>query len=681
MTESTHHPAEDLWDDLWNDSDREEVLKLRGPIWIIGASGFIGAKLVASLLKIRKDVVAISSNLEGGWRGIHLPDGARLNLDITKADEVSRLVRAQRPQTVFNLAAYGAYERQSHALQIHQVNYLGCLHLLLALRETGCAAFVQAGSSSEYGLNCSAPSEDAGLEPNSDYAVSKAAVSHLLWFYGRLRGVPCCHLRLYSVYGPWEERDRLVPRLIASGLDGGYPTLVRPEISRDFLYVDDCTRAFVKAAAVGCVAHPGETFNIATGTETTIGEIAALVGKLSGLDRAPVFGAMPNRSWDLSRWYGDPSKARSKLNWEARTSLLDGLVHTQNWERRVGSLLKFAPPPKKPEKLSAIIACYRDHEAIPIMHSRLTAAFRGLGVDYEILFINDNSPTEDEKQIKALCEVDSHVIGVSHSRNFGSQSAFLSGMEIATGDAVILLDGDLQDPPEVIPAFFKEWKEGFDVVYGERVRREASWYMQVLYKVFYRLFRYLSNVPIPLDAGDFSMIDRKVVDHLLELPERDIFLRGLRAWVGFRQTGVPYNRPERMFGKSTNSFLKNIWWAKKAIFSFSTKPLQYIQGLGLLVFLFSIALSLFYTVFHFLHPDPGARGITTIAVLVLALGGLQIFSLSILGDYVAKILEESKHRPLFIRSRILRGSDCIQRADAIDAFVKERHPSVSRRPN
>jgi hypothetical protein len=136
-----------------------------------------------------------------------------------------------------------------------------------------------------------------------------------------------------------------------------------------------------------------------------------------------------------------------------------------------------------------------------------------------------------------------------------------------------------------------------------------------------------------------------------------------------------------MFGKSTNSFLKNIWWAKKAIFSFSTKPLQYIQGLGLLVFLFSIALSLFYTVLHFLYPDPGARGITTLAVLVLALGGLQIFSLSILGDYVAKILEESKHRPLFIRSRILRGSDCIQRADAIDAFVKERHPSINRHSN
>ncbi len=678
MISSPNPPAEDLWEDLWLPEDREEALKLQGPIWVIGASGFIGAKLFFSLLKVRSDVVAISSNVDASWRGLHLPAANKLYLDITKPDDVSRLVKTHRPQTVFNLAAYGAYERQSQPLQIHHVNYLGTLHLLIALREAGCSAFVQAGSSSEYGLNCSAPNEDSALQPNSDYAVSKAAAGHLLWFYGHLRGVPCCHLRLYSVYGPWEERDRLVPRLISSGLSGHYPPLVRPEISRDFLYVDDCTRAFVKAATVGCGSYPGEVFNIASGTETTIREIATLVGRISGIDQAPEFGSMANRGWDLARWFGDPAKARTQLGWHSRISIEEGLRHTQTWERQAGPVLKFAPAPRKIEKLSAIIACYRDNEAIPIMHQRLCATFESIGVDYEIIFVNDNSPEGDEAQIRALCAVDSRVIGVCHSRNFGSQSAFLSGMQIATGDAVILLDGDLQDPPEVIPAFFKQWKEGFDVVYGERVRREASWYMQLLYKFFYRLFRYLSSIPIPLDAGDFSIIDRKVVNHLLRLPERDIFLRGLRAWVGFRQTGVPYARPERMFGRSTNSFLKNIWWAKKAIFSFSTKPLQYIQGIGLAVFLLSLALTLFYTAVHFLAPDPEARGITTLAVLILGLGGLQIFSLSILGDYVAKILEESKHRPLYIRSRILRGSECIQRADAIEAFVKERRPESTR---
>lgn len=678
MTPTTPPAPETLWDDLWLPEDREDALKLQGPIWVVGASGFIGAKLFSSLLKVRSDVFALSSNMEGSWRGLHLPDTNKLYLDITKPEEVARFVKTHRPQTIFNLAAYGAYERQSQPLRIHHVNYLGTLHLLLALQESGCAAFVQAGSSSEYGLNCSSPNEDAKLEPNSDYAVSKAAAGHLLWFYGHLRGVPCAHLRLYSIYGPWEERDRLIPRLISSGLNGHYPPLVRPEISRDFLFVDDCTRAFVKAALIGCTSSPGENFNIASGRETTIREIATLVGQISGIPHAPEFGAMPNRRWDLTRWFGDPSKAIAELGWTPRVSLEEGLKRTQTWEKHVGSLLKFAPPPKSSEKLSAIIACYRDHQAIPIMHERLSKTFQSLEVEYEIIFVNDGSPADDEAQIRVLCEVDPHVIGICHSRNFGSQSAFLSGMQVATGDAIILLDGDLQDPPEIIPSFFEKWKEGFDVVYGDRVQREAAWYMQLLYKVFYRLFRYLSSIPIPVDAGDFSLIDRKVINHLLSLPERDIFLRGLRAWVGFRQSGVPYKRPERMFGKTTNSLLKNIWWAKKAIFSFSTKPLHYIQGIGLIVFLFSLALALFYTAFHFLYPDPSTRGVTTIVVLTLGLGGLQIFSLSILGDYISKILEESKHRPLYIRSRILRGSECIQKADEIETFVNERRPQSNR---
>src|SRR3954462_2582180 len=204
-------------------------------------------------------------------------------------------------------------------------------------------------------------------------------------------------------------------------------------------------------------------------------------------------------------------------------------------------------------------------------------------------------------------------------------------MEIATGDAVVLLDGDLQDTPETIPAFYSEWKKGYDVVFGIRVKREAALHMQILYKVFYRVLRHLSDVEIPVDAGDFSLIDRKVVDQLLKFPERDIFVRGLRAWIGFKQTGVPYIRPERMFGRTTNNFLKNIWWAKKAIFSFSLKPLHYIQALGLAIFALSMALSLFYLIHYLIYPPTGAPGITTIILLVLGLAGAQLLCLSILG--------------------------------------------------
>ena len=219
-------------------------------------------------------------------------------------------------------------------------------------------------------------------------------------------------------------------------------------------------------------------------------------------------------------------------------------------------------------KLSAIIACYRDVLAIPIMHERLTAVFRKIGVAYEIIFVNDGSPDNSKEVLREIASKDTHVTVITHTRNFGSQSAFTSGMRVATGDAVILLDGDLQDPPEVIEEFYKKWREGFDVVYGVRVKREASPFLKVAYKAFYRLFRVASYIAIPVDAGDFSLMARPVVNALNSLPENNRFLRGLRAWVGFRQTGVPYTRPERMFGRTTNSLLKNLGWARKAIFSF-----------------------------------------------------------------------------------------------------------------
>jgi dolichol-phosphate mannosyltransferase len=677
-TPSTPAPVE-LFSDNWNEPDRDDARKLQGPIWVVGASGFIGAKLFFSLSRLRPDVFAVSRQVESSWRLLHGPYANRITLDITQAREVQAAVKKHQPRTVFNLSAYGAYERQNIPARIHEVNYTGTFNLVAALHEAGCDAFVQAGTSSEYGLNCAAPAESDALEPNSDYAVSKAAASYLLGFYGRTKRFPCTHLRLYSAYGPWEERDRLIPTLVRLGLQGQYPPLVNPAISRDFVYVDDCTRAFVRAALGPCRLNPGRAFNIATGTKTTLAEIARQAQTTFGIAAAPVFGAMPERKWDLPDWYGNPARAAAELGWTSRVALADGLALAAAWEKLAAPLVRFGVVARKMEKLSAIIACYRDHQAIPVMHERLTKVFTGLGVDYEIIFVNDRSPTGDEAVIRALCQQDPHVAGISHSRNFGSQSAFLSGMEIATGDAVILLDGDLQDTPETIESFYAEWKKGFDVVFGIRVKREAAWHMQILYKAFYRLLRHLSDVDMPVDAGDFSLIDRKVVDHLLKLPERDVFLRGLRAWIGFRQTGVPYVRPERMFGRTTNNFLKNIWWAKKAIFSFSVKPLHYIQGLGFVIFILSMGLSLFYLVYYLFHPPVGARGITTIVLLVLGLGGVQLFSLSILGDYLGKILEETKGRPRFIRARIFKGQGVLAGEGDMREFMAEVRQTLSNR--
>jgi glycosyltransferase involved in cell wall biosynthesis len=304
-------------------------------------------------------------------------------------------------------------------------------------------------------------------------------------------------------------------------------------------------------------------------------------------------------------------------------------------------------------KLSAVVACYRDAPAIPQMHERLTETFRRLGVDHEIVFVNDASPDDAREVLATLAERDPSVVVVNHTRNFGSQSAFTSGMEIATGDAVVLLDGDLQDPPELIEKFYARWREGYDVVYGVRERRVATLPMQLAYKLFYRVFRSLSYVSIPVDAGDFSLLDRRVVDALNALPESNRFLRGLRAWVGFRQVGVPYVRPARPFGETTNSLRRNVGWARKAIVSFSYAPLNLIAWLAFVTVGLSIVAAIVQIILRLIDPGLAPRGITTLLLVVLFLGGIQLICLSIVGSYLAHIYEEVKRRPAYIVESVL----------------------------
>ena len=308
--------------------------------------------------------------------------------------------------------------------------------------------------------------------------------------------------------------------------------------------------------------------------------------------------------------------------------------------------------PNEP-RISAIIACYRDAPAVPEMHARLTAVFQKIGVDHEIVFVNDRSPDDAAQVLADLAARDRKVTVINHSRNFGSQSAFTSGMRIATGDAVVLLDGDLQDPPELILPFYEKWREGYDVVYGVRTSRQTSMFLQVAYKAFYRVFRATSYVPMPLDAGDFSLLDRRVVDALQQLPENNRFVRGLRAWVGFRQIGVPYVRPERKYGRTTNSLVRNLGWARKAIFSYSYAPLDLITVLALLTVVASIVAAIAQIAVRLLQPELVPSGFTTLIVLILFIGGIQLLCLSVIGSYLAHIYDEVKRRPPYIVDSIL----------------------------
>jgi polyisoprenyl-phosphate glycosyltransferase len=636
---------------------KADIRALRGPILVTGASGFVGANLFKLIAAERADVFAVVLS-EKNWRLADVGDEQVIGCDLNDPAALRNVVDKVGPQTVFDCVAYGAYPFESDPVLIHETNYQSVVTLTTLLAQRPFSAFIHAGSSSEYGQNSAAPAEDSVCEPNSHYAASKLAATTYLRYLGKHRGFPCATLRLYSVYGPLEDTSRLVPTLLREALHGRFPPLVDPRTSRDFVHVDDVCAAFVMAAVQ---MHPhlyGEIFNIGSGAKTTIADLAELARRVFSVPEEPRFGTMEGRAWDLPDWYADPGKARDVLGWHATIGLEAGLRSTAPWVAALGDA-GFAASSKKDadsrkRSISAVIACYKDAQAIPVMYRRLTDTFRKLRIDYEIIFVNDGSPDASAQAILELSAGDPRVIGISHSRNFGSQMAFRSGMELSTKEAVVLLDGDLQDPPELIEQFHAKWREGFDVVYGRRVKREMAWHWGLAYKAFYRLFAAFSYVDIPLDAGDFSLIDRRAVGWLLNCPERDLFVRGLRAYVGFRQAGVDYVRPERMFGRTTNSLLKNIDWAKRGIFSFSNTPLTMLTAAGVVSLAISAIAAIVVALLRILIPDIAPRGTTTLLITILMFGSLNLFAIGLVGEYVAKIMVEVKGRPRLIRSALMR---------------------------
>ncbi len=657
---------------------RAQIERLQGPVLVLGASGFVGANLFRMLFEARSDVYGTTSP-GPAWRLDGVPREQVVETDLLVDSNLRDLLEQVKPRTVMNCVAYGAYSFERDVELIYRTNLNLTARILEELAQRGIRCYVHAGSSSEYGAQAAAPREDSPAAPNSHYAASKAAAAGVIHFMGKERGVPAVNLRLYSVYGPLEDSSRLIPTLVAKSAAGELPPFVRPEISRDFVYIDDACRAFVAAANGLTTEHFGESFNVGTGTCTTLGEVAETTRRTFGIEALPEF-THPDRDWDVGNWFADPAKARDVLGFEAAVSFEDGLRATRAWFDSLDDIEAYQRSSKQfgldaRHSISAVVACYGDGQAIPIMHERLSAVFRKLAVEYEIIFVNDCSPDSSEEVIRGLSKRDRRVVGISHSRNFGSQAAFRSGMEIATKNACVLLDGDLQDPPELIEQFVTKWREGCDVIYGRRVKREASWFMRVAYKAFYRVFDRFSYLKIPHDAGDFSLLDKRVVRVLLELPERDLFLRGVRAFVGFRQEGVDYTRPERMFGESTNSLLKNVGWAKKGILSFSHTPLNVLSAFGVVSLGVVFVLGVLQVLAKLAFPDIAPPGISTLMLVIMGFGALNLFALGLLGEYIAKIFEEVKQRPHFVRRSIIRDGEVRDAGEALARGAGQEPPA------
>jgi nucleoside-diphosphate-sugar epimerase len=307
----------------------EKIQNLVGPILVLGASGFVGANLMRTLAQHRDDVVGTTSELPA-WRLHGLPDDAVRLVDVLVDSELDDLLEAVDPKTVFDCVGYGGYPFETDAQRIYETNFSFLTRLLPRLAGRRIGAYIHAGSSSEYGTNAAGPGEREFVAPNSDYAVSKIAAANLIYLFGTRRHLPCANLRLYSVYGPFEEPSRLIPQIVRQGAAGKLPDFVRPEIARDFLYVEDAVMAFVHAAHFLEESHWGESFNIGTGHEWTIAAVAELARELFQIEAQPAY-TMPARDWDVSHWFANIERARSLLQWEPKVDFRQGLRRTFAW--------------------------------------------------------------------------------------------------------------------------------------------------------------------------------------------------------------------------------------------------------------------------------------------------------------------------------------------------------------
>lgn len=304
------------------------------------------------------------------------------------------------------------------------------------------------------------------------------------------------------------------------------------------------------------------------------------------------------------------------------------------------------------KRISVVIPCLNEVDNIVPMYHRLKDVFVAVTSNYEIIYVDNGSTDGSVEKYQEICKKDPAVRVLLMSRNFGSSDmSYSAGTEYATGDAVVWIDGDLQDPPELIAKFVAKWLEGYEVVYGIRSKRKVNAVLGFAYNSFYRLMNRLSYVHMPLYAGDFCLVDRRVANVLNQFPERDRFVRGLRAWVGFRQTGIEYFREERAAGRTTQNLGVYLRVAKKGIVSFSYAPLTLISNIALGAMVLTLLAIFAYPIVAIFLPAP--RGFMTLLIIMLFIGSVQFFILAILGEYMARIFEEVKQRPKYIIKEIL----------------------------
>jgi dolichol-phosphate mannosyltransferase len=304
-------------------------------------------------------------------------------------------------------------------------------------------------------------------------------------------------------------------------------------------------------------------------------------------------------------------------------------------------------------KYSLVIPIYNEEENLAELYRRISAVMDRMDGPVELILINDGSRDRSLELLRKLHEQDSRISYLSFARNFGHQIAVTAGLNFSTGQVVVIMDGDLQDPPELIIDMVEQWQQGYQVVYAQRThRRQESWFKRLPAYMYYRILRHLADVDIPIDTGDFCLMDRCVVDVLNAMPERNRYIRGLRAWIGFKQTAVKFERDPRFAGEVKYTFRKSLSLAMNGLVSFSKVPLRLSIYMGLFAAFVSVLMAFLILYWRIFYPSSALTGLTIVMMAVFFLGAVQLVSIGILGQYIGRIYEEVKGRPLYTLAEV-----------------------------
>jgi glycosyltransferase involved in cell wall biosynthesis len=306
----------------------------------------------------------------------------------------------------------------------------------------------------------------------------------------------------------------------------------------------------------------------------------------------------------------------------------------------------------QPFKLSLVVPCHNEALNLQAFYEKIASTLNPLKVAYEIIFVNDGSQDDTLNILKSLQAAHKNIRIIDFSRNFGKEAALTAGLDYATGDAIIPIDADFQDPPELIPQMIDLWHEGYEVVLAKRKTREGETFLKrATAKLFYKVFSVLSNTPLPENAGDFRLLDKKVVKSIKHIQEKNRFMKGIFAWVGYKTITLKFDRPARKHGATSWSYKKLIKFALDGIFSFSTLPLKIWLYIGSFISLISFSYAIFLILRTLIY-GTDLPGYASIMVAILFMGGIQLISLGVIGEYIARIYKETKNRPIYLISKV-----------------------------